>query len=158
MEEKKVLEDARREATEAKKRADEAEARAAAYEARQKQDAEAAKAQAHQALAARVAPVLKKDAAEIAKGDESTIMRDALKVMLPKLDASKMDAGALRGALEVAFAHEATRVDSATQIADAIAGVKKTTEKDTIEDEENASELAYQKSRQDAQNFWRAKK
>lgn len=153
-EEEQALADAKAAADAAKKRADAAEARVAAFEAQQKQDAEAAKAKAKEALVARVAPIAKKDAAELAKQDEAAIMRAALTVMLPKLDTAKMDDASLFGALEVAFLAESARSDSASAMARAVGDAKANADKKDGEDE-YASEAAYKKAHRDAAEFWK---
>jgi hypothetical protein len=160
-EEKKAFDAAIAEAAKAKAesaaekaRADAAEGKVATYEAEKAKAAAEAASKAKAELVAQVAVIAKKDAAELEKLDERALLLEALAVMQPAIKADGWNDGMLRGAFETALAIEATRTDSASDMARVVAGVKKT-DKNLDAEDENASENAYRKAREIASNAWR---
>lgn len=160
-EEKQALEDAKNAAEKAKQeaaaeksRADSLAGKVASYEAAKVKEAEDAAAKAKSGLAAQVALILKKDALELVKLDESAIMCEALAKLQPSLKVDGWSVEMLRGAFNVvAVASEASRTDTVGEMA-RFAGAARAVTADAEEDDENASQKAFENSRREAASAW----
>lgn len=113
-------------------------------DAKKRMDAEAAERAA--ALAAKVAPILKRDVTDLIALPEQQLMVDTLKIVSPELKTDAWGIETVRGAFEVAMLAETRRVDSASQAALAVVG-SSAVAAPTVD--------SYDKMRSDASETWK---